>query len=340
MPISLKFTEYQLKFKHPFSVAGNTRNHTPCILIELQEDNYIGFGEITMPPYLGETTESAIFFLNKIKKIPLSLKMRIEEFHELIDNISEKNNAAKAGLDIAFHDLKAKFNSTNIKTLYQLPESKKHSSFTIGLDSPDIMVDKAKEAIDLDFKVLKVKLGGSNDEECIRRIAQIWNGPLSVDANQGWKDKDWSLNFCHELKELGVQFIEQPFEKSNLNSAEWLSSRSPLPIIADESCKRFTDLEVVKNCFHGINVKLMKSTGLFEAYKMLQFAKDNQMKTVTGCMAESSCAVAAMSHFGSLADWVDLDGPFLITNDPFESVTLVDGSIQVARDIGIGVNLR
>jgi L-alanine-DL-glutamate epimerase-like enolase superfamily enzyme len=266
--------------------------------------------------------------------------MSLEEFHELIDNISKGNNAAKAGLDIAFHDLKAKFNSTSIKSLYQLPESNNHSSFTIGLDSPDIMEVKTIEAIALNFRVLKVKLGGSQDEECIRRIAKIWKGPISVDANQGWKNKDWSLDFCHELKELGVQFVEQPFEKSNLKTAEWLTSRSPLPIIADESCKRFTDLEVLKNCFHGINVKLMKSTGLFEAYKMLQFAKNNQMKTVTGCMAESSCAVAAMSHFSSLADWVDLDGPFLITNDPFESVQLVDGSIQLPRDIGIGVELR
>jgi L-Ala-D/L-Glu epimerase len=340
MSIALSYTVYELKFKHPFSVAGNTRSFTPMIIVSLITDNLEGYGEITMPPYLGETTDSAINFLKHARELPLSLDMSLEEFHELIDSISEGNNAAKAGLDIAFHDLKAKFNSTGIKSLYKLPECHKQSSFTIGLDTPDIMEVKTKEAIALNFNVLKVKLGGSHDEECIRQIAKIWKGPISVDANQGWKDKDWSLDFCHELKELGVQFVEQPFEKSNLNKAEWLTSRSPLPIIADESCKRFTDLELVKNCFHGINVKLMKSTGLFEAYKMLQFAKKNQMKTVTGCMAESSCAVAAMSHFGALADWVDLDGPFLITNDPFESVNLVDGCIKVPREIGIGVNLH
>jgi L-alanine-DL-glutamate epimerase-like enolase superfamily enzyme len=340
MSIELSYTVHELKFIHPFSVAGNTRSYTPMIIVKLICDNLEGYGEINMPPYLGETKDSAINFLNHARELSLSLEMSFETFHELIDSISEGNNAAKAGLDIAFHDLKAKFNSTDIKTLYQLPECNKQSSFTIGLDTPDIMVDKTKEALALDFKVLKVKLGGSQDEACIRQIAKIWKGPISVDANQGWKDKDWSLDFCFELKELGVQFVEQPFEKSNLNTAEWLTSRSPLPIIADESCKRFKDLEVVKNCFHGINVKLMKSTGLYEAFNMLQFAKNNRMKTVTGCMAESSCAVAAMSHFGVLADWVDLDGPFLITNDPFESVNLVDGCIKVPREIGIGVNLR
>lgn len=340
MSIELSYTVHELKFKYPFSVAGNTRSYTPMIIVKLICENLEGYGEITMPPYLGESTNSAINFLNQARELFFSLDMSLEEFHEHIDIISEGNNAAKAGLDIAFHDLKAKFNSTDIKTLYQLPECNKQSSFTIGLDSPDIMEVKTLEAIELNFNVLKVKLGGSQDENCIRRIAKIWQGPISVDANQGWKDKDWSLDFCYELKELGVQFVEQPFEKSNLKTAEWLTSRSPLPIIADESCKRYTDLEVVKNCFHGINVKLMKSTGLYEAFKMLQFAKNNEMKTVTGCMAESSCAVGAMSHFAALADWVDLDGPFLITNDPFESVRLIDGSIQVPRDIGIGVNLR
>ncbi|MEY3084323.1 MAG: hypothetical protein RL037_503 [Bacteroidota bacterium] len=339
MSFTLDYHLQELQFKHPFSVAGNTRNHTPSVLIILKYENFTGYGEVTMPPYLGETPSSAITFLKKVSFSGITTSTAIAEFHHYIDSLDTGNNAAKAGLDIAFHDLLSKRRNVDICSLYSLPNEKKASSFTIGLDTPQVMLEKTSEAEELGFHVLKVKLGGLNDRETMRLISDFWKKPISVDANQGWKDASWSLDFCHELKEMGVLFVEQPFEKNDLKSAEWLTSRSPLPIIADESCKRFSDLDVVKNCFHGINVKLMKSTGLFEAYKMLQFAKNNQMKTVTGCMAESSCAVAAMSHFAALADWVDLDGPFLITNDPFEPVKLIEGCIQVPRKIGIGVEL-
>lgn len=327
--MKLSFHPFDLQFKHPFTVSGFSRTHTPIVLLELTHDGFTGYGECTMPPYLGETQESVMSFLQKIDLNRFSNPTELEEILNYIDQLASNNNAAKAGFDIALHNLNCKLQNTSISDYYHVPFSEPLTSFTIGIDSPLRMANKVDEAIQLGFKVLKIKLGSDHDLEIIQRILEKWNGPFSVDANQGWTNKEASLDFVHYLKEKGASFIEQPFDKEDLESASWLSERSPLPIIADESVKRLADLERIKDCFHGFNIKLMKSTGLHEAYKMIQRAKQLQKKVVTGCMAESSCAVTAMAHFAPLADWVDLDGPFLITNDPFNGVTLKDGRLQM-----------
>lgn len=340
MNIKLTYRPFDLIFKHPFTVSGYSRTHTPIVIIQLEFNNIIGFGESTMPPYLGETQESVINFLNKINITQFSSPLLLDEILDYVNQLDAGNNAAKAGFDIALHDLVCKLNDQNLSDYYGIKRSTPLSSFTIGIDTPDIMVEKVNEAKELDFKILKIKLGSDKDNTIMERILNVWNGPFSIDANQGWKDKERSLDFIDFLKEKGASFIEQPFQKEDLGSSAWLTERSPLPIIADESVKRFNDLSVIKNCFHGINVKLMKSTGLKEAFKMINEAKRLQMKVVTGCMAESSCAVTAMANFSPLADWVDLDGPFLITNDPFSGVKLKQGKLIIPDSIGNGVRLN
>jgi L-alanine-DL-glutamate epimerase-like enolase superfamily enzyme len=325
--MTISFRPFNLKFKHPFTVSGFSRTHTPIVLIELKHNGQTGYGECTMPPYLGETQESVLEFLHKIDCNWFKDPFELERMLELIDSIDPNNNAAKAGFDIALHDLYAKLNNTNISEFYRVPYSEPLTSFTIGIDTPERMIQKVDEAIELGFKVLKIKLGSDLDREIMKGILNVWKGPFSIDANQGWNNKEASLDFVHYLKENGASFIEQPFDKEDLHASAWLSEQSPLPIIADESVKRLNDLENVKDCFHGFNIKLMKSTGLHEAQKMILRAKELNKKVVTGCMAESSCAVTAMAHLAPLADWVDLDGPFLITNDPFSGVELKEGRL-------------
>lgn len=325
--MTISFRPFNLKFKHPFTVSGYSRTHTPIVLIELKHNGQTGFGECTMPPYLGETQESVLAFLQKIDLDGFGSTFEFERMLDLVDSIAPENNAAKAGFDIALHDLFTKLNDTSVGEFYHVPFSEPLTSFTIGIDTPESMVQKVDEAIELGFKFLKIKLGSNHDHEIMKGILNVWKGPFSIDANQGWNNKEASLDFIHYLKEQGASFIEQPFQKEDLHASAWLSERSPLPIIADESVKRLNDLENVKDCFHGFNVKLMKSTGLREAYKMIKRAKELNKKVVTGCMAESSCAVTAMTHLSPLADWVDLDGPFLITNDPFSGVELRDGRL-------------
>lgn len=341
MRIKLSHKSFDLQFKHPFKVSGYSRTRTPIVIIELEFDGRIGYGESTMPPYLGETQESVHAFLNKINLSKFSSPTDLDAILDEVDQIDSGNNSAKAGFDIALHDLICKLKGQNLSQFYSVPKSEPLSSFTIGLDTPEMMAQKVDEAKELGFKILKIKLGSEHqDFEIMERILKEWKGPFSIDANQGWKNKEQSLDLIHFLKEKGCVFIEQPFKKEDFSASAWLTERSSLPIIADESVKRLTDIAHVQTCFHGINVKLMKSTGIREAYRMIQEAQKLKMKVVTGCMAESSCAVSAMANFASLADWVDLDGPFLITNDPFSGVILKDGKLIQSEEPGIGVKWK
>lgn len=334
----LSYEPFDLIFKHPFTVSGFSRTSTPIVISTLTHEGIVGYGESTMPPYLGETKESVIDFLKQIDLSTISDPFQIKDILIKVDGLQQGNNAAKAGFDIALHDLICKLKGITVSEFYSIPKQDVLTSFTIGIDTPELMVEKVLEAISSGFKVLKIKLGSEDDMKIMTEILKVWNGPFSIDANQGWKDKNWGLEFTHFLKAQGCMFIEQPFSKEDLDSHAWLTERSPLPVIADESIKRLSDLESIQNCFHGINVKLMKSTGLSEAYQIIQEAKKKKMKVVTGCMAESSCAVSAMANLAPLADWVDLDGPFLITNDPFTGILLENGKLVLdSMQKGIGV---
>lgn len=338
--MKLQFHPFDLQFIHPFTVSVHSRTTTPIVILQLEHEGIVGLGESSMPPYLGETQQSVIRFLSKIRLEHFHNPFAIEEILSYVDAIDDGNNAAKAGFDIALHDLVGKLKNQSISELYGIKPEQKKTSFTIGIDSPEKMALKAREGMEMGFEILKIKLGTNYDQEILDRIFEIWNGPFSVDANQGWNNKEQALDMTLQLAEKGVLFIEQPFLFDHLSDATWLSERSPVPIVADESIKRLVQLESIQNAFSGINVKLMKSTGISEAYRMIIEAKKAGLKVVTGCMAESSCAVGAMSHLSSLADWTDLDGPFLMKNDPFQGMTLSDGCIQVSGLNGIGVALK
>jgi L-alanine-DL-glutamate epimerase-like enolase superfamily enzyme len=189
--------------------------------------------------------------------------------------------------------------------------------------------------------VLKVKLGRENDHEMIETIRSVTDKPLTADANQGWKDRQKALDEIVWLKEKNVQFVEQPFPKeAPLEDFAWLTERSPLPIMADEMCQRLSDVRRLYGAVSGINIKLMKSTGMREAHKMLVLARALGMKVMLGCMVETSCAISAASHLSPMVEWADLDGALLISNDPFVGTTVVDGKVTVTDRPGIGVTPR
>lgn len=296
----------------------------------------VGYGESTMPPYLGESQDSVMRFLQKIDLQRFEDTSDLRAILSYIDGLDTGNNAAKAGFDIALHDLICKSKEQTLAEFYGLKAASPLTSYTIGIDTSEKMTEKAVEAANNGFRILKIKLGTTHDEVIIRSILTVWKGPFSVDANQGWQNAEKTLEFVHFLKERGALFIEQPFPKEDLKKSRWLTENSPLPIVADESIKRLSDLNTISDCFHGINVKLMKSTGLREAFELIQEAKKRGLKVVLGCMAESSLAVSAMAHFSSLADWVDLDGPFLIDNDPFTGVQLINGVLFSSSEPGVG----
>ena len=195
---------------------------------------------------------------------------------------------------------------------------------------------KTRECADR-FRILKVKVGLDNDKEMIRTIREITDLPIAVDANQGWKDRAQALEEIFWLKEHGVVMVEQPMAKERLDDNAWITERSPLPVFADEAVQRLADIPGIKGAYHGINIKLMKCTGMREAWKMANYAKAEGMRVMVGCMTETSCAVSAAAQLSPLADFADLDGNLLITNDIFDGMQVIDGKITLPDRPGIGV---
>ena len=333
--LNLSYKPNELRLRHAFNLARNSRTTTPDVLVELEYDGIIGYGEASMPPYLGESIESVCKFLSMLDLQQFSDPFRIEEILSYVDGVMPDNRAAKASVDIALHDLLGKIMGQPWYKIWGLsPEKTPNTSFTIGIDKPDVVRQKVEEAAP--YKVLKVKMGLDNDKELVEIIRSMTDRPLCVDANQGWTDKEKALEMCYWLKERGCMFVEQPFDKKMIDETAWLRERSPLPIIADEFLQRLTDVMRAYQVYDGINIKLMKSTGMHEAYKMAVLAKSLGMKLMIGCMTETSCAISAAAQLAPMAQWVDLDGNLLIANDSFDGVKVIDGKITLFDKPGHG----
>ena len=334
--LKLSYHPYTLKLKHTFTVSSFSRNETPVVLTEIKYNGKVGYGEASLPQYLGETQESVMDFLSKINFRQFEDTLDIEKVLNYVDNIEDGNNAAKASVDIALHDLIGKLLKIPLFKYFGLTKPMNaYTSYTIGIDSKEIIKTKIDEAND--FKYLKIKLGTENDMEIIETIRSVTKKPLYVDVNQGWNNKQVALEMIEWLVKKNVILIEQPLPKENIDDIAWLNEKSPLPIIADEAVKRLFDLEKVKDLYSGINIKLMKSTGLREALLMMKKAKDFNLKILLGCMTETSCAVSAAAHLSSFADWIDLDGPLLISNDLFDGISYINGEVKLNKLPGIGL---
>jgi L-alanine-DL-glutamate epimerase-like enolase superfamily enzyme len=334
--LKFSFKPYTLELKHVFTVAANSRTSTPVMLTEIEYEGIKGYGEASMPPYLGESHETVGKFLAKVNLSQFSDPFQMDDILSYIDAIDAQNTAAKASVDIALHDLVGKLLG---KPWYQIwgydPAKTPNTSFTIGIDTPEVVKLKTREASP--YKILKVKLGKGNDKEMIESVRSITDKPLFVDVNQGWKDRNYALDMAHWLHEKGVVFIEQPMPKELTDDIAWLTSGSPLPIVADEAVQRLSDLAKLHDAYSGVNIKLMKCTGMREAHKMIEFARAVGMKVMIGCMTETSCAVSAAAHLSPACDFADLDGPLLIKNDVFDGMKIVDGKVTLNDRPGIGI---
>lgn len=342
--MQLKFQPLLLELRHPFRLATGMRTHTNAMLTEISLGAYTGFGEAAMPPYYGETHQSAAVFLGlaaarlQTYHQPLSGSL-IAAIMQEIDALAPGNHAAKASVDIALHDLWGKMEGKPLWSLWGIsPEKMPPTSFTLGLDSPEMTRRKLEEAGD--FQILKIKLGSDDDRAVIRTVRELSDKPIYADANQGWHNREAALDLVCWLQEQQVQLIEQPFHKNDLESAAWLTERSPLPIFADESFQRLSELERIAGCFHGVNVKLMKCTGLTEARRTIAAAGAKGLQVMIGCMTETSCAIAAAAQIAPLCDFADLDGCWLISNNPYEMPALDQGIIQLNRQPGLGLRAK
>lgn len=342
--MELSFFTYELRLRHVFTVASFSRSTTPDVQVELRYDGFTGYGEASMPPYLRHelgTAESALRFLSCARQLLADCPdpFQLEEILARVDALGPGDAAAKAAVDIALHDLVGKLLGAPWFRIWGLDPAKAPSTtFTIGIDTPEVVRQKTRECAER-FNILKVKLGRDNDKEMIQTIRSVSQLPIAVDANQGWKDRQQALDMIGWLQEQGIVMIEQPMPKERIDDLAWLTERSPLPVFADESVQRLADVAALKGVFSGINIKLMKCTGMREAWKMLNLARALGMKVMIGCMTETSCACSAAAQLAPAVDFADLDGNLLIANDRFDGMRVVDGKITLPQRPGIGVEL-
>jgi len=308
---------HKLLFKFPFKLAHTERDHTLGAYLELIDGVFQGKGEIVFPPYYPETLESFTKFIEQAE-IPdslkgFSLREYLNKFGKVggIDGTSEGNNFALAALDIALHNLVAACSGeVTISEMYNISGDSKPTSFTLGISSNEEMKTKLADAAD--FKYIKLKVDQDNIARITTNFQKLSDKAFVVDANQGFTSKKIALEWCFKLNNMGVAYLEQPFHKDDLSAHKWLTERSPIPIIADESFQTIHDINLIKDSFSGLNIKLMKCGGILPAFNCFQQAKKYNLLTVIGCMSESSVAVDAAAHLAPLANWVDLDGPFLL----------------------------
>lgn len=337
--LNLRFQPYELKLRHAFNLAKNKRTTTPGVQVQIEYDGITGYGEASMPPYLGESVDSVCRFLGSLDLAQFTDPFRIEDIHAYMDSVAPDNRAAKASVDIALHDLLGKIMGQPWYKIWGLnPDNTPNTSYTISYQSDPAEMRKEIEEC-APFKVVKVKMGTGHDKEIVETLRRTCDTPICVDANQGWNSKEQALEMCEWLAGQNCLFVEQPMPKEMIDETAWLRERSPLPLVADEFLQRLPDVIRAHGVYDAINIKLMKSTGLHEAHKMAVLARALGMKVMLGCMTETSCAVTAAAQLSPMVDWADLDGNLLIANDRFDGIKIVDGKVTIPDRPGIGVEL-
>ena len=335
----LRYLPYTLALKRTFAISTVSRSHTPAVLVELSHDNICGYGEASLPPYRSETVGSVEMFIRKVR---LQEQVELRDLTPILSALhetSDGNGAACAAVDMALHDWFGKrYGFAWVRKWGLDTDTIPPTSFTNGIASTEEIRAQVKEVSD--FASLKIKLGSERDKEIIGAVREMTDQKIRVDVNQGWKDRSEALTMIEWLAPLGVELVEQPLPKDQLDDMLWLKERSPLPLVADESVEGYADIETIASLYDGINVKLMKSGGMAEAFRMISRAKELGLNVMLGCMTETSCAISAAAQLAPLADWVDLDGALLISNDPFDGAKVENGRVIVPARFGNGVALK
>jgi L-alanine-DL-glutamate epimerase-like enolase superfamily enzyme len=334
--LKVSYISYPLTLKHTFNLAHGKRNVTPCVLLKLEFDSHISYGEASLPPYLKENPESVISYFEKINWEKFN-KNNPLDFIDYLNSHDTINYPALAAIDMAIYDLYGKICAQPLHEILHI-ENKTSPllSFTISYEKDEnILFEKIYNA--KDFKQLKLKLGTPYDKTFIDFIVKNSNKSFFADANEGWKSLEEAIYMCEYLKERGCMYIEQPFDKNAFDLSLKLKEKNILPVFADESIATYSDLEKYYTYFDGINIKLMKCGGIKNALKMIAFARKMNLKIMMGCMTETGCAIAAASQIAPLCDYADLDGSHLISNNPFDELQLSNGKIILQKKSGIGI---
>ncbi|MFL5717491.1 MAG: dipeptide epimerase [Chloroflexota bacterium] len=345
MSLHLTQETLHLALRDPFRIArsdhGTDDLRVTTVVVELRDDRWpglVGLGEGYPDRFYGETPETMAVVIPLLLKAAEGIdpdEAGLAAAGLAMEAAIRGHGAARCAVDLALHDLVGKVAGVPAHELLGLSADIPPTDFTIGIDEPTVVAERAARAAG--FPALKIKCGGPQDVATLEAVRAVYDGPIRVDANTGW-DPEQAVHLLPELERLGVELIEQPFPAGRLDQLRWLQERSPLPIVADESCVLPEDLDRLVGVVAGVNVKLAKCGGIGAAKRMLERAGALGFKTFLGCMEETSVGIGGSAVVASLADWVDLDGCLLLADDPFDGLELdPDHRWILSRRPGLGL---
>jgi len=334
---SLETRIVRLNLRHTWTTTMSSSEYRDTIHVSYSRDGLTGHGEGAPIVRYHEDAHTAQKAVESVRDLLLSSNpMRFAKTMGQVFQKVQGEWAGKAAIDIALMDWVGQKLGIPLYAYFGLdPKDTPLTTFSIGIDTPEITKQKTREAEA--YPILKVKVGLATDEPTIEAVRSVTNKPLRVDANEGWKDREEAVRKINWLEKQGVEFIEQPLPADRIEDTRWIRSRVHIPIIADEACQHASDIPKLRDAYDGVNVKLDKSGGMLEAYRMIEVAKALGMKTMLGCMVSSSVSVTAAAHLSPLVDYADLDGNLLIANDPFHGVRVEKGKLILPDRPGLGL---
>ena len=339
-PPAMETKILRLNLQHTWTTTMSSSAYRDTLHVAYTRDGITGHGEGAPIVRYHEDAEGARKAAESVRQTILARDPM--QFAKLMAEVFQQVKgewAGKAAIDIAIMDWVGQKLGIPLYSYFGLdPKDTPLTTFSIGIDTPEITKQKTREAEA--YPILKVKVGLETDEPTIEAVRSVTRKPIRVDANEGWKDKEEAVRKINWLEKQGVEFIEQPMPAEMIEETRWIRSRVHIPIIADEACQRASDIPKLKDAFDGVNVKLDKSGGMLEAYRMISIAKSLGMKTMLGCMVSSSVSVTAAAHLSPLVDYADLDGNLLIANDPFRGVLVEKGKLVLPNRPGLGLVSR
>ncbi len=328
----------RLFLQHTWTISRNSSDYKDNVFVRITRDGVTGYGEAAPNVRYGEDNIKTTDRINGVKT--LMEQYDLWHFAELKEDIFKSitdQNCARCALDIAIMDwIGKKLNVPLYKFLGVDKNKAAITSYSIGIDTPEVIKQKIREAEP--YPVLKIKVGRDNDEEIMDTVRRVTDKVVRVDANEGWKTKEVALEKIKWLKTMGVEFVEQPMPADMLEETRWLREKVDMPLVADEAVKTAADIPKLATAYDGINIKLMKAGGIQEAMRMIHLAKAMNLRIMLGCMIESSVAIAAAAHLTPFVDWADLDGNLLLKEDPFSGLKVEKGKIILNDKPGLGVD--
>lgn len=330
------FWPYSLPFRHPFTISKGTKTHQPTLVVELEHFGIKGYGEAPAITYYNITVEKMMEDLERKKVFVEKFAFtEPERYWHYLHHLFPQNPFLVCALDIAAWDMYGKLKGQPLYKMWKGDISHNPvTDFTIGIDTVEKMIAKLKEN---PWPIYKIKVGTADDIAIVKALRENTSSVLRVDANAAW-DLDTALRLIPALKELGVEFVEQPLAKDNWEGMKVLYRESSLPLFADEACVAEQDVEKCKDYFHGINIKLTKCSGITPALRMIKRAKELDMKVMVGCMNESTIGSAAIAHLLPFIDHVDMDGPLLLKEDLATGISYDHGKISYSGEPGLGIH--